>query len=214
MEKMQWKTWFYIGLVLFSSWTVYLYFDSPAILGWMTREDALLESLSAVFYLIAAGIFFFEWGSRGCKNVFILGYALLFLFVGGEELSWGQRMIGVATPESLAAINVQSEANLHNIDGIYQHIRRVGVLIVLAIAIVMPLSKQWNLWLRDLYVRMSLPVVPLWTVPLTVFAIMFMAVPRIFWGKIIFSLDEIGEFYLSITFLLFALHQRNSKPRF
>ena len=51
----------------------------------------------------------------------------------------------------------------------------------------------------------------LWTVPLTVLAILFVAVPRILWSEIIFSFDEIGEFYLSVTFLLFALHERNSK---
>jgi hypothetical protein len=119
-----------------------------------------LESLSAVFYLMAAGIFFFEWGQRGFKNVFMLGYALLFLFVGGEEISWGQRIIGVTTPESLAVINVQNEINLHNIDGIHQHIRKVGVLVVIAIAIMMPLSNRWNLWLRNLYLRLSLPVAP------------------------------------------------------
>jgi hypothetical protein len=42
---------------------------------------------------------------------------------------------------------------------------------------------------------------------------MFMAVPRILYSESIFTLDEIGEFYLSVTFLAFALHARNSQPR-
>ena len=39
------------------------------------------------------------------------------MFVGfGEEISWGQRIFGFSTPDSLAEINVQTEFNLHNID--------------------------------------------------------------------------------------------------
>ena len=212
MAKANWKVWFYVGLILFSFWTLYLYFYSPTILGWMVREDTLLEPLSAAFYLLAAAVFFVMWGKLGFKNVFVLGYALLCLFVGGEEISWGQRIIGITTPESLADINVQRESNLHNIDGIHQHIRKVGLLVVLVIAIVLPLSKQLNSRLRKLYSRLSLPVVPLWTVPLTLLAIMFMAVPRILGSDRFFPLDEIGEFYFSITFLLFALNERNSTP--
>lgn len=39
------------------------------------------------------------------------------MFVGcGEEISWGQRIIGFSTPETLNKINVQHEFTLHNIE--------------------------------------------------------------------------------------------------
>lgn len=40
--------------------------------------------------------------------------ALVLLVMIGEELSWGQRIFGWATPDSIAAINKQGETNLHN----------------------------------------------------------------------------------------------------
>lgn len=50
------------------------------------------------------------------KKWFFLLLAMM-MFVGfGEEISWGQRIFGFSTPDSLAEINVQTEFNLHNID--------------------------------------------------------------------------------------------------
>jgi hypothetical protein len=37
------------------------------------------------------------------------------LFVVGEEISWGQRILHFQTPEELRKINRQEEANIHNI---------------------------------------------------------------------------------------------------
>ncbi len=37
------------------------------------------------------------------------------VFVAGEEISWGQRIIGFATPDYLLDNNIQEELNLHNI---------------------------------------------------------------------------------------------------
>jgi hypothetical protein len=40
--------------------------------------------------------------------------ALCIVYVGGEEISWGQHLFGWATPENWAAVNDQQETNLHN----------------------------------------------------------------------------------------------------
>jgi hypothetical protein len=39
----------------------------------------------------------------------------LFFVCAGEEISWGQRLIGWQTPEWLASENAQGETNLHNL---------------------------------------------------------------------------------------------------
>ena len=70
----------------------------------LTREDSISESVSAICYLLAACIFFVEWIRGGFRNIFVLGYAFLFLVVGGEEISWGQRIIGLQTPEELLRV--------------------------------------------------------------------------------------------------------------
>lgn len=46
--------------------------------------------------------------------LFALAAAALF-FIAGEEISWGQRVFGFATPAKLAAVNKQNEISLHNI---------------------------------------------------------------------------------------------------
>jgi hypothetical protein len=198
----------YAILVAFALWSVYLYFYNAAWLTWITREDSVSESMSAICYLLAACIFFVEWVRGGFRNIFVLGYALLFLVVGGEEISWGQRIFGLQTPEALRELNVQSETNLHNIDGIQQHVRMIGLLVVLTIAVLMPLTQRWIQIFCRLYTRLMIPVVPLWTLPITILAFLFMAVPRVFWNETIFTLDELGELYLSIVFLLFAINVR------
>lgn len=208
MEGMRWKAGVYATLVIFALWSIYLYFYNHSLLTWITREDSVSESVSAICYLIAACIFFVEWIRRGFRNIFVLGYALLFLVVGGEEISWGQRIIDIQTPEALKELNVQKETNLHNIDGIHQHVRSIGLLVVLTIAVLMPLTQRWIRSFRELYTRLMIPVIPLWTLPITILAFLFMAAPRIFWNKTVFTLDEIGEFYLSLVFLLFAIAVR------
>ncbi len=143
----------------------------------------------------------------------MLGYALLFLVVGGEEISWGQRIIGMQTPDALKELNVQKETNLHNIDGIHQHIRAIGVLVVLTVAVLMPLTDRWIASIRELYSRLSVPIVQLWTLPLTILALSFMVVPRVLLGRNVFSLDEVGELYLSFVFLIFAIEVRARRTR-
>jgi hypothetical protein len=39
---------------------------------------------------------------------------LLFIFGAGEEISWGQRIFDIETPEVLQKENVQDEINIHN----------------------------------------------------------------------------------------------------
>ncbi len=45
--------------------------------------------------------------------LFAVGFFMLF----GEEISWGQRLLGFETPEAFKEINVQDEFNLHNLAG-------------------------------------------------------------------------------------------------
>ena len=83
----------------------------------LTGEDQLVENLTAVCYLCAGALFFVVAGfeQRGmARGIYILvGIALV--FIAGEEISWGQRVIGFATPEYLVGINDQEEFNVHNI---------------------------------------------------------------------------------------------------
>lgn len=85
------------------------------------REDHLVEwgqfaLLLLCSVLAAAGAF-----SAAKRHRLLVGgllglAALAFFGLAGEEISWGQRVFALTVPETLAAVNQQSELNLHNIN--------------------------------------------------------------------------------------------------
>lgn len=88
-------------------------------------EDHYFENVGALSFFAAAILFLSSFlRARGpeltgrifwLKKLAFLGLALLFFFGAGEEISWGQRLFQIQTPDSLSAINVQGELNVHNI---------------------------------------------------------------------------------------------------
>lgn len=87
----------------------------------MWREDSIIEWLTFLCYSIAClislniSIVYY----RKKRTLFCTMYMMLatgFVFIAMEEISWGQRMFNVATPEILAKYNYQGEMNLHNAD--------------------------------------------------------------------------------------------------
>ena len=84
----------------------------------VVREDSLLEWGQVAAYAVAA-ITGAEIAGR-TDGLIRLAYVALFvcaLVAIGEELSWGQRLFDVATPERVAAANHQQELNVHNLAG-------------------------------------------------------------------------------------------------
>jgi hypothetical protein len=56
----------------------------------------------------------FKAGYRGQGLAFLALAAVTFL-LAGEEIAWGQRILGLETPEALRKINEQEEITLHNV---------------------------------------------------------------------------------------------------
>src|SRR5690606_18740736 len=54
------------------------------------------------------------------QGTLFVAVALVMLFAGGEEISWGQRIFGWETPQEIADLNDQGETNIHNIGIILQ----------------------------------------------------------------------------------------------
>ena len=83
----------------------------------LTREDNWVENLTVVWFLLAGLLLLVtalvERSFFRCC-VYILG-AMAMVFAAGEEISWGQRIFGFATPDFLMHLNDQKEFTVHNI---------------------------------------------------------------------------------------------------
>jgi hypothetical protein len=92
----------------------------------INQEDGFIETLSAALLLAAAVLSLrTAAGLHGmpARRAMHLFLALLFIVMCGEEISWGQRYLGIETPEAIKDINVQAEINLHNMFGyLFDHL--------------------------------------------------------------------------------------------
>lgn len=181
-----------------------LHVVEPDLLAELTVEDGAFEYLQAVLYLVAAVAFaIVAWRTKAKSWATLIAVGMF--FIAGEEISWGQRILGLSTPTSLEESNVQGELNLHNIEGVHGSIRAMGVMVVILLFVVVPLAHRWMPAARRLLDRVRAPEVPLLAVPLAVVALAFMVVPRILTG-VVFELDEVGELYLALAACAFGLH--------
>ena len=91
---------------------------APPTFEAMAKEDDWVESLTAVWFLLAGLVLFVTaLVERGIffRCVYILG-GMAMVFAAGEEISWGQRIFGFATPDFLMHLNESEELNVHNIN--------------------------------------------------------------------------------------------------
>ena len=117
------------GIYLALAFYIALAYSSLAmgsrLLDLLIPEDHYFELVGAFSFLVTSLLFFYgfrvarktldkTWVSL-MKQLVYLGLALLFFFGAGEEISWGQRILGFQTPETLSQVNRQEEFNLHNL---------------------------------------------------------------------------------------------------
>jgi uncharacterized membrane protein len=100
---------------------------SEDVYWWYTGEDRFAETLQVIFfagalvYVVRARAVLRRQGETAFSHLYLVT-ALAFVFLVGEEVSWGQRFFGWATPEHFAEINRQAETTLHNIEGVHQKV--------------------------------------------------------------------------------------------
>jgi glycosyltransferase involved in cell wall biosynthesis len=99
---------------------VLLHQDKEAFMFWI-REDGLVEWLTFVVLMVMSAFSFpmsFAFsrpGAEGRAKKVWLFLGFLFLFGAMEEISWGQRILGVESPEWFLKHNRQFETNVHNL---------------------------------------------------------------------------------------------------
>ena len=88
---------------------------------YLTAEDSFYEWLTAIIFIGTAAlcaIRSYMSFKKSLPNITILLFAIMAIgsfIVGMEEISWGQRVFSLKTPEAIRAINTQGELNIHNI---------------------------------------------------------------------------------------------------
>ncbi len=92
----------------------------PPLFRFLFDEDGLFEWIQFAGYLAAsimgAGVAIRLWrGGRRWASLLYLLFALGAFAVAGDEIAWGQRLLGLTTPERLNEINRQQELTFHNI---------------------------------------------------------------------------------------------------
>jgi hypothetical protein len=147
----------------------------------VVREDSVLEWAQVGAYafavIAATGV---AHRTGGVVRVAYAGFALAAVAAIGEEISWGQRLFDLTTPESVAPSNRQEELNLHNVAGAESPTR----LLLLAAAFYAAVA--------PLVLRRGPFVPPRWLVPafavaVAYFAIRFAFLPRPTYAQAKFS---------------------------
>ena len=108
----------------------------------IVREDSVLEWGEVLAY--GAALVVSARVARCTDGIVRVAYALLALAaVGaiGEELSWGQRLFHLTTPDTVAAANDQQELNLHNLGAVGSTTRLV-LLVAALYAATFPLFRR------------------------------------------------------------------------
>jgi hypothetical protein len=98
----------------------------PRLYMFLIREDGLVEWATAIVYLLAAGfaVSLMLHFRRHQEWIYVLLYGVLgtgMFVIAMEEISWGQRQLGIKTPPVIADRNYKGELNFHNLSGFPVH---------------------------------------------------------------------------------------------
>jgi len=186
-------------------------FAAFAVLFWIDadvyyqalREDRGAEWVTAVF-LFAAGVLFLLAGLRqrraGDRRAWFLLLLGVVMVLGGlEEISWGQRLVGVDSPEFFLEHSDQQEINVHNVVQSVSGVKtkHVTALVLFGYGVLLPLLCRWP-GPADLCRRLGIMVPPRSLIPSWILATVAMI------DRPTGEEEELGELLYSICLLLVA----------
>jgi hypothetical protein len=196
---------FGIAAILISASIHYIFHSAPVSFTRLISEDQWGEyatsvawAFCALFSLMAA------IRTRGrFQRISWLLISLGALFVGGEEISWGQRIFGLRTPQFLSEWNTQNELTVHNLYLFNAgFLRDLAVLLVCLVSLLVSvLAAIGPTKYRSRFNKPGFPLVPVYLFPLFLLPVYF------WWSTPVIRYDEIGELLLGFAMFTFALNQ-------
>src|SRR5215204_4935544 len=143
-------------------------FFSPSFLDIYLGEDGIVEWLTVVGlfagFLVCAYRFIKLFRLRNwwfLTVVFVLG--LLLFIAAGEEISWGQRILGIESSEYFIQNNAQGETNIHNlvVNGVKINKLVFSTILISVLGLylsVLPLLYKYNTSVKKFINRSGIPV--------------------------------------------------------
>ncbi len=129
------KSYYIILPFIITGCYTFFHFANPETVILFGKEDSPVEWLS--FICLSGAAIFYCLSFKKYKNYFFLLLGLLMFFGAAEEISWGQRIFGFSTPETVKKLNVQGEFTIHNLEIFaskqFDHVKRTGLYRLLEI---------------------------------------------------------------------------------
>ena len=138
---------FIMGCVVLLKLSVQDIYRYKRLLG----EGGILEYLQALILFTSAWISWLiskDLRRRLFMRLHSVVYAIIsfvMLFVGLEEIAWGQILFGWKTPENIAAVNAQNQTTLHNLD-FFQNYLDLNLFVVSVVLLVLVLWRPSVRW--------------------------------------------------------------------
>lgn len=139
----------------------------------LTREDGPIEWLQVVAFLgtaafaVLTAVRLLRRGER-LPALLFFGLAVACVFIAGEEIAWGERLLDLEVPEAIEDINDQEELTIHNI-GVLLYVFNLGMLAVALYGVTSPylaerfahrLPRWWRFYLVPPMALMTAFAVP------------------------------------------------------
>jgi hypothetical protein len=195
--------------------TLLLRFVAPSVYEPLVAEDGIYEWATCLAYAAGAVLAaIVAVRLRTSDRLIALAFGVLavgLFLVAGEEISWGERLLGFQGPETLRELNRQDEANLHNLlHNSVLHLAYIGVGLYGGLAARRVLPRLLGAR-RASFLAPTARLAGWFLVPAAVFAYVIYED----WGNRILGeqlgrLQEAAEAVLSIGFLCFLLAVRRN----
>lgn len=189
--------------------------------GIILSEDGIYESLAAIFCLLAGLVFLYSFVTiprkvnyflfSSNRNITALMFSLVLLLLFAEEISWGQRILNIKTPEVIAEVNFQKEMTLHNLKGIQGKNNSLSYALfgmLVAYLSVFPLFIYSFPFTKNIVKQLAIPIA---SIQICLFVVILFLLNRVNYLVIypdghITDYKDIGEIFESnIEMLLFVL---------
>ena len=121
-------------------------------------EGGILEYLQALILFTSAWVSWLIskdlWKRLGMRYHGVIYGVIAFgmLFVGLEEIAWGQVLFGWKTPENIAAVNAQNQTTVHNLE-FFQNYLDLNLFLVSIVLLVLVLWRPSIRWIRTIIIN-------------------------------------------------------------